>query len=281
VKIIRNITDLHLFLEEYKRFFPLKIIGFVPTMGALHAGHMSLIKQAKNQCNLVICSIFVNPTQFNDKSDLEKYPRTEVADIELLKSNQCDVVFIPSKEDIYPNKKIKYLIDLNGLDTVLEGKYRDNHFVGVCMVVERLFKLVMPNKAFFGIKDFQQVAIIKHMVNEKNIDINIVACPIIREESGLAMSSRNMLLLKQDKKEAVIISQALFKGLEAYKNGFQLTEVLKVMLKILNESSLQLEYLEIVNNDTLQNVTEINDNSSVCIAAYCGKVRLIDNCQFS
>ena len=281
MKIIRNITDLNLFLDEFKRLFPLKKIGFVPTMGALHAGHISLIKQANKQCNLVVCSVFVNPTQFNEQSDLEKYPRTEEADIELLKSNACDVVFIPSEVDIYPNKKITYLIDLNGLDTVLEGKYRDNHFVGVCMVVERLFNLVTPNTAFFGIKDFQQVAIIKYMVQQKKLNINIVSCSITREESGLAMSSRNMLLSEKQKKEAVVISQALFKGVDAYKNGLQLADVLTIMQQILGQSTLKVEYLEIVDNDTLQNVTQINQNSTVCIAAYCGKVRLIDNCQFS
>jgi pantoate--beta-alanine ligase len=168
-----------------------------------------------------------------------------------------------------------------GLDKVMEGKYRNNHFDGVCMVVERLFSLVNPDYAFFGKKDFQQVAIIDHMVKDRTLDVEIVSCPIKRELSGLAMSSRNSLMSEYEKNQADVISQALNSGVLAYQRGFKIDMVLETMLSIFYRGSLKLEYLEIVDNVTLQTVTELNDNCTVCIAAYCGSVRLIDNFQFS
>ena len=164
VIIARNNKDLAFFLTNFRSKNEHKTIGFIPTMGALHNGHMSLIKEAKAHCEFVVCSLFVNPTQFNDSKDLDKYPRTEKEDLTLLELNNCDLVFIPSESDIYPKKIKDYSINFNGLDKVMEGKYRDGHFNGVCMVVERFFNLIEPNFAFFGRKDFQQVAIIKHMV---------------------------------------------------------------------------------------------------------------------
>ena len=280
VKIIRNNTELTTVLKQVKAEYSNSTIGFVPTMGALHEGHISLIDATKSKCNIVICSIFVNPTQFNEQSDLDKYPRTIDADLKLLASNGCDIVYVPSETDIYPEKNMDYSIDLNGLDQVMEGQYRDHHFEGVCMVVERLFSLIQPHIAFFGIKDFQQVAIIKHLVKIRGFNIDIVACPIKREASGLAMSSRNSLLSEEEKKEAVKISQALFSGVESFKNGGTKNEILDCIHHILDSSQLKVEYIEIVDNDTLQPVDFVNQNSSVCIAAYCGSVRLIDNCQF-
>jgi pantoate--beta-alanine ligase len=281
VKIARNNQELEQILENYKLDNPTHTIGFVPTMGALHQGHMSLVKQAKIKSNFLVVSVFVNPTQFNESADLDKYPRTESADIELLKSNNCDLIYLPSVEDIYPNKKSNYYIDLVGLDKVMEGKYRENHFDGVCMVVERLFSLVKPDYAFFGKKDFQQVAIIDYMVKDRELAVEIISCPIKRELSGLAMSSRNMLLSAYEKNQAVIINDALSSGVSAYKRGFKIDMVMGTMLSIFYRGSLQLEYIEIVDNVTLQKVSELNDNCTVCIAAYCGSVRLIDNFQFS
>jgi pantoate--beta-alanine ligase len=279
MKVINKIEDLNNFLTQIKSEQPELIVGFVPTMGALHAGHLSLIEQAKKQSDFVVCSIFVNPTQFNDKSDLEKYPRTIEADIELLDKNKCDLVFIPSVEDIYPNNNTEYAINLNGLNTVLEGKYRPGHFDGVCMVVERLFNIINPNKAFFGIKDFQQVAIIKYMTKLRGFDIDIVACPIMREDSGLAMSSRNTLLSEKQKKDATVLSKTILKGKDIFLHGGDIQEMNKEMLSLFNSSNLELEYLEIVDNDSLKSVNQVNNNCSICIAAYCGNVRLIDNCQ--
>lgn len=279
MKIIKDIKQLKDELSIFKNDNPQLKVGFVPTMGALHNGHLSLIEQAKNHTDFVVCSIFVNPTQFNDKSDLEKYPRTIEADVELLKANGCDLVFIPSVDDVYPNNNTEYSINLNGLDEVLEGKYRPGHFNGVCMVVERLFNIVEPDTAFFGIKDFQQVAIIKYMTKLRDLDIEIIACPIKRESSGLAMSSRNMLLSDQEKIEATILSKTIFKGKEVFENGGSLKEMYEQMHQLFNTSNLELEYLEIVDNNTLKKVDVPTKNCSICIAAYCGNVRLIDNCQ--
>lgn len=280
MRIARNNQELEEILSNYKLDNPEHTIGFVPTMGALHQGHISLVNQAKIKSNFVIVSIFVNPTQFNESADLEKYPRTETADIELLKSNSCDLVYLPSVKDIYPSKNSNYSIDLKGLDKVMEGKYRDNHFDGVCMVVERLFKLVNPDYAFFGKKDFQQVAVINHMVKERGLDIEIVSCSIKRECSGLAMSSRNTLLSGYEKNQAVVISESLKSGVSAYQRGFKKDMVLGTILSVFYRGNLTLEYLEIVDNVALEAVEELNDNCSVCIAAYCGSVRLIDNFQF-
>jgi len=281
MKVISNTEVLVKFLTQLKVEQPNLVIGFVPTMGALHTGHLSLIEQANKQSDFVVCSIFVNPTQFNDKTDLNKYPRTVEADIELLEKNNCDLVFTPSVEDVYPNNNTDYNINLNGLDTVLEGKYRPGHFDGVCMVVERLFNMVQPNKAFFGIKDFQQVAIVKYMTKLREFDIDIVACPIMREVSGLAMSSRNVLLSKKQKEEATILSKTIFKGKAVFLQGGPIKQMYDEMLKLFNSSNLELEYLEIVDNKTLKSVNQVNTNCSICIAAYCGKVRLIDNCQLN
>ena len=286
MKVFSKTSELNQYLEKLN---PLAdgsenstlVIGFVPTMGALHEGHLSLIKKAKEQSDIVICSVFVNPTQFNEKSDLDKYPRTIEKDIKLLEENNCDIVFTPTVEEVYPNNTKDYVIDLNGLDKVLEGKYRPGHFDGVCMVVERLFDIVKPNKAFFGIKDFQQVAIIKYMTQLRGFDIDIVACPIKREASGLAMSSRNILLSDQQKEEATIISKTIFKGKDVFKNGGDIEEMYDTMKALFKTSTLKLEYLEIVDNNTLKPVKFVTNNCSICIAAYCGEVRLIDNCQLN
>ena len=220
---MKIIKASHLLVEAISKIrasAPDTTIGFVPTMGALHEGHISLIETAKKQSDFVIASIFVNPTQFNDKKDLERYPRTEAKDIAMLEANSCDLVFMPDVEDIYPkNDYSGYEIDLNGLDKVMEGKFRDNHFDGVCRIVEKFFRLINPDYAFFGLKDFQQVSIIRYMVKVRGLNVSIYPCPIIREEGGLAMSSRNVLLSPEERTDAQIINQTLQLGLKPGSQG--------------------------------------------------------------
>ena len=196
-----------------------KSLGFVPTMGALHEGHISLIRNSKNQCEVTICSIFVNPLQFNDKNDLEKYPRMPEKDIELLSKAECDVLFLPEFEEVYDNN-VKFELNFGSLDKILEGKHRPGHFDGVAQVVKRLFDIVKPTKAFFGSKDFQQVMIVKSMVNQTKLKIEVISCPILREQDGLAMSSRNTLMTFQERKVSSSIPQMMEKAKTiALKNG--------------------------------------------------------------
>lgn len=280
MKIINSVIDLNKEIESFKTNNPGAKVGFVPTMGALHKGHISLIKRIKQASDLVVCSVFVNPTQFNNKKDLKNYPRTIDSDLNILQDNYCDIAFFPSESEIYPQKTEKYQIDLAGLDKVLEGKFRDDHFNGVCMVVERLFNIVKPDIAAFGLKDFQQVAVIKHMISVRNINVEILPCPILRETSGLAMSSRNALLSDQQKLDAAILYKTLTEGKIEYDNGSDLELILEKMNSVFKTGSLKLEYLEIVNNSTLLSAEFVTKNLTCCIAAYCGTVRLIDNIQF-
>lgn len=273
--IIRTIEELNNIINS--ELYTKTSIGFVPTMGALHEGHASLISTAKDQNQLVICSIFVNPTQFNKTEDLEKYPRKEMEDISILEEIGCDFLFMPSTEEIYKNYEFAG-IDLKELETVMEGKFRQGHFQGVCQIVYRLFDLVKPTRAYFGLKDFQQVAVIKYMTSFFNLPIEIITCPTIREENGLALSSRNLRLSAIEKQEALII----FKTLDFIKKNLDHFESISNLrskaLEIFNEGKLTLEYLEIVDQSTL---TVKNDHSKTnlvaCIAAYGNHIRLIDN----
>ena len=258
-------------------------IGFVPTMGALHQGHISLIQQAKQENDVVICSIFVNPTQFNNPDDLVKYPRTLSHDLTLLEEVDCDAVFIPTIEEVYPDypNQTQFIeLSLSSLGDVMEGKYRSGHFAGVVNVVYRFFDLVKPHNAYFGLKDYQQVAVIKHLVNEMGLPVNIVACPTLREASGLAKSSRNTRLSEQQKNDAVVIYETLLLG----KSKTHLMSPIALRNELamnIENSVLKLEYIEIVNPDTLEPLTDKWVSGAVCcIAAYCGDVRLIDNMQF-
>ena len=203
--ISKRVEELRNAIKELKRDDPELNVGFVPTMGALHEGHLSLVKHAWEYSDIVVVSIFVNPTQFNDPNDLEKYPRTFDIDAELLKNEGVDILFFPSESEIYPTNYEAPEIDLGGLDKVMEGKFRDGHFDGVAQVVHRLFEIVEPEVAFFGLKDFQQVSIIGQMVNSLDLDVTILAIPTVREESGLAKSSRNQLLSAEEKEDATII----------------------------------------------------------------------------
>lgn len=254
-------------------------IGFVPTMGALHEGHLALVKSAMSEVDVVVVSIFVNPTQFNNKEDLEKYPRMLSTDVAFLENTGNILIFAPEYNEVYPPNDSFDKIDLNGTDEVLEGKYRPGHFQGVMHVVRNLFQIVQPNKAYFGLKDFQQVAIIKKMVEILNLPIEIVACPTLREKSGIAMSSRNLRLTENQKTEALIIYQTLI-YLKELMYKFNPQEAKKMAIAYFNNGDLTLEYLELVDGKTLQNLGDSwAQESTCCIAAFCGSVRLIDTIQ--
>ena len=263
-----------------------KTIGFVPTMGALHAGHASLVKQACAENAVCVVSVFVNPTQFNNKEDLLKYPRNINKDAELLANLGVDFVFAPTPEEMYTQEEMQqeFSFDFAGLDQVMEGKMRPGHFNGVVQVVSRLFDLVQPTRAYFGEKDFQQLAIIHHMVersslSERYTGLKIVDCPIVRENSGLAMSSRNERLSEQEKQTAVTISQTLFASLQWAKTASVKEVQQRVIDTINNVDGLEVEYYEIIDKNTLQ-PTDCWDNAVGCVTVYCGPVRLIDNIRY-
>lgn len=256
-------------------------IGFVPTMGALHDGHLSLIQEAKSQNNLCVASIFVNPLQFNNIEDFNKYPIQNEKDMQLLEQAGCDILFMPTVAEFYPSQP-KLKIDIGLLDRILEGEHRPGHFSGVAIVISKLFNAVLADKAYFGQKDLQQVAVIKQLVSELNFPIEIVTCPIIREESGLAMSSRNMRLSPSGKNIASNLYKCLSGIEKTIKNStdWSVPVVKKNGLDYLNQfEGIQVEYLEIVQADTLEALTDLKPKSAIaiCIAAYVEDVRLIDN----
>ena len=277
--LVESVSGLH---EKLKSFGSSVSIGFVPTMGALHEGHLSLVKKAVADTDVVVVSIFVNPTQFNDPKDLERYPRNLDADLKLLEETGCHIVFAPGVNDIYPepdNRKFNFGM----LETVMEGKHRPGHFNGVAQVVSKLFEIVNPNKAYFGLKDFQQLAIIKNMVAQLNLPVEIVPCPIVREESGLAMSSRNELLSAEERKNAAQISETLFKAKELAAEK-SVNELKNWIVETINKNKyLTVEYADIVDDIQLQSVKNWNENvvKVCCVAIFCGKVRLIDNIVFN
>ena len=263
-----------------------KTIGLVPTMGALHEGHAALVRQAVAENDVCVVSVFVNPTQFNNPEDLLKYPRTLTKDVELLTDLGVHFVFAPSPEEMYTPEEMQqpFSFDFNGLDAVMEGKMRPGHFNGVVQVVSRLFDLVQPTRAYFGEKDFQQLAIIHHMVEssemkERFSGLQIIDCPIVREESGLALSSRNQRLSDEEKQIAVNISQTLFASMNWAKTA-SVAEVQQRVIDTINAvDGLEVEYYEIVDKDTLQ-PTNCWDNAVGCVTVYCGPVRLIDNIRY-
>ncbi len=255
-----------------------KTIGFVPTMGALHQGHISLVNKASQMADIIVVSVFVNPNQFNNVDDLKNYPRTLDDDIKKLEGTACNILYHPTVEEVYPEKDER-IFDFGILDKVMEGEFRPGHFNGVAQVVSRFFDLVQPDKAFFGEKDFQQLAIIKRMTKMLNYGIEIVPCSIVREGDGLAMSSRNALLDEEYRKEAVLISKTLFesKKLIDTKN---IKEVINFVTEKINDSALlKVEYFNIVDGNTLQPVDDWSKSDYIvgCIAVFADKVRLIDN----
>lgn len=279
MKLIRTISELRDELEAVRKQG--KSIGLVPTMGALHEGHASLVKRAVKENDVVVVSDFVNPTQFNDKNDLLKYPRTLEADCTLLEKHGAAFVFAPSVEEIYPEPDTRQF-SYAPLDTVMEGKYRPGHFNGVCQIVSKLFLIVEPDRAYFGEKDFQQLAIIREMVRKYPFNIEIVGCPIVREADGLALSSRNARLSAEQRVQALQISKTLFSSLDfAKENNLEATKQY-VENRIAESEGLRLEYFEIVDGNTLQTVSGWEDSNYIvgCITVFCGDVRLIDNIKY-
>ncbi len=255
-----------------------KQIGFVPTMGALHAGHLSLIQTAATKNDVVICSIFVNPTQFNNPEDYRLYPRLLEEDSKLLAAHNCDILFAPLATEIYTERS-KINLSFGHLETVMEGKFRPGHFNGVATIVSKLFHLVKPHRAYFGQKDLQQFAIIKRLVTDLSFDLELICHPIIRENDGLAMSSRNRRLKPAERAEAINIYKALQLAEKSLslKSAEQIRE--EVFKYLQGFKTIQPEYFELVDADSLQPITEIKEgtNLALCIAAFVGEVRLIDN----
>ena len=278
MKILKTIAEVKKLLVELRGSN--KSIGFVPTMGALHLGHMSLVEKSNQECDFTIVSIFVNPTQFNDKQDYELYPRDVDTDIKMLIQYKAHAVFIPSSEEIYPEPDQRNF-DLGELETIMEGKYRPGHFQGVVKVVSKLFDIVEPDKSYFGIKDFQQLAVIRKMTQLLKYRIEIVGCPIVREANGLAMSSRNKRLTVEEFDEA----STIFKSLNKVQNLISIKPIPKIKDWItgnIEESShLKVEYVEFVDNESLAVIDDIANSKSItcCIAVFSRKVRLIDNIQ--
>lgn len=256
-------------------------IGLVPTMGALHEGHLSLVHASLRDNAITVVSIFVNPTQFNDKSDLDKYPRTLEADCKLLEEAGASLVFAPSVSEMYPEPDTRHF-DYAPLDTVMEGAFRPGHFNGVCQIVSKLFEAVRPDRAYFGEKDFQQLAIIREMNRQMQYEIEVVGCPIVREADGLALSSRNTRLSAEERRQALAISRTLFASCE-YATTHSLKEVQQfVESAIADAPGLELEYFSIVDGNTLQPLANKEDSGYVvgCITVFCGEVRLIDNIKY-
>ena len=256
-------------------------IGFVPTMGALHEGHLSLIDSSNKNNSITIVSIFVNPTQFNDPKDYAKYPRLAEKDVEKLKKVKCDFLFTPSEKEMYPDED-KREFDFGKLDKVMEGEHRPGHFKGVALIVSKLFEIVNPDKAYFGEKDFQQVAIIKRLNDLLNFNIEIISCPILREKDGLAMSSRNMLLSKGQRENVSLISKTLFESRERAKS-MTVSETKKWVIRTINENAfLNVEYFEIVDDIKLELIDNWDQKIEKigCIAVNVGAIRLIDNIRF-
>lgn len=279
MKLIQTIQELRTELDALRKEG--KTIGLVPTMGALHAGHASLVKRAVAENDVVVVSDFVNPTQFNDKNDLLKYPRTLDVDCKLLEECGASFVFAPSVEEIYPEPDTRQF-SYAPLDTVMEGKFRPGHFNGVCQIVSKLFLIVEPTRAYFGEKDFQQLAIIREMVRKYPFNLEIVGCPIVREADGLALSSRNARLSDEQRIQALQISKTLFASVE-YAQTHTLAETKAfVESAISTAEGLRLEYFEIVDGNSLQTVCDWKDGSCIvgCITVFCGEVRLIDNIKY-
>ena len=281
MKLIKKIVELENTLFEARKSG--KSIGLVPTMGALHEGHASLVKKCSDENDITVVSVFLNPTQFNDPKDLERYPRNLDADCALCEANGATIVFAPSVEEVYPTPDTRQF-DFPPVTTVMEGAKRPGHFNGVCQVVSRLFYITKPDKAYFGEKDWQQIAVVKRLVKYMGANIEIVECPIIREEDGLAKSSRNTLLAPDERAIAPAIYKALVESTE-YAKSHSLSETHdKVVADINTTKGLEVEYFSIVDGNTLQDVASWDDSKFIvgCITVYCGKtpIRLIDHIKY-
>ena len=273
--VIDNIKDIRKVLNSYK--LKNKSIGLIPTMGALHDGHISLVEKSNEINDISVCSIFINPTQFNKIEDFDNYPSTIKNDIKVLKESDCDIIFLPSINEVYSEKSV-LKFDFGTLENGMEGTNRPGHFNGVGLVVSKLFNIIEPNSAFFGQKDFQQLAVIKQLVIDLSFDIDIHSCETYREESGLAMSSRNKRLNEEELKEAAKIHQSL-KLAEKLIKGKEKIDVKNEIVKFFDHTSISLEYFEIADKKTLQPINDYSNPEQIviCIAAFLGNVRLIDN----
>jgi len=276
MRVVKTISELKSLISGYKQ--ENKTVGLVPTMGALHAGHKSLVDRARKENDIVVVSVFVNPTQFNNKQDLATYPRTEERDCALLEAAGCDVVFMPAVEEVYPEPDNRQF-DLGAVAEVMEGAHRPGHFNGVAQIVSKLFGFVEPDRAYFGEKDFQQIAVIRKMVQLEGFKLQIVACPIKREDDGLALSSRNVRLTTEQRQLAPNIYRVLKESCN-FAKSHTVAETEKFVVDSLNAlPQMEVEYYSIVDALTMQPVSDWADADSItgCITVYCGEVRLIDN----
>ena len=279
MKIVNSIQELKRYLAEERQHN--KQIGFVPTMGALHNGHLSLVKRCVEENDVCVVSIFVNPTQFNDKNDLATYPRTLDKDSALLEPAGCDYVFAPTEAEMYPEPDTR-TFDCGTVSAVMEGARRPGHFNGVAQIVSKLFYAVEPDNAYFGEKDFQQIAVIRAMVKQLNIPVKINACPILREEDGLALSSRNVRLTPEQRQKAPLIARTL-KESTNFAVGKSVQEVIDYVVNTINaDPVMRVEYYEIVDGITMESIKDWSDTDYAvgCITVYCGEVRLIDNIRY-
>lgn len=274
--LLKSAADLSRFVNKNREKG--HSIGFVPTMGALHQGHISLIEQSRKECTLTICSIFVNPTQFNNPEDFKKYPVTIEKDIDMLEKCGCDVLFLPEAAEIYPPGFIKPHYELGYLETLLEGKYRPGHFQGVCQVVDRLLEIVMPDKLYLGQKDYQQCMVLTKLVKDKYDDTTIVICPTLRETDGLAMSSRNLRLNEDQRKIAIEIYNSLLYIKQHIKSG-QLETLTATAIKKLTAHGFKVDYVAIADAETLSPIDKWNGRQQLValVAAFLDDIRLIDN----
>ena len=279
MKIVNSIQELKRYLAEERQHN--KRIGFVPTMGALHNGHLSLVKRCVEENDVCVVSIFVNPTQFNDKNDLATYPRTLDKDSALLEPVGCDYVFAPTETEMYPEPDTR-TFDFGTVSAVMEGARRPGHFNGVAQIVSKLFYAVEPDNAYFGEKDFQQIAVIRAMVKQLNIPVKINACPILREDDGLALSSRNVRLTPEQRQKAPLIARTL-KESTNFAAGKSVQETIDYVVNTINaDPVMRVEYYEIVDGITMESIKDWSDTEYAvgCITVYCGEVRLIDNVRY-
>jgi pantoate--beta-alanine ligase len=251
-------------------------IGFVPTMGALHEGHLSLVRKAKAENDIAVCSIFVNPTQFNEPSDFQRYPRTLEKDVEMLESVGCDYLFAPTASEIYPVPD-QTVYELGSVAEVLEGKHRPGHFNGVASVVKKLFEVVLPHRAYFGLKDYQQYLVIRKLVENYDLGVEVIGCPIVRSEKGLAMSSRNELLANTEAEHALVLNQSLKRAQALIEEGNSPEKVEHTISEDLSSKGVDLEYFEIRNAEDLSKPDSSSQSLVALVAARFGKIRLIDN----
>lgn len=276
--LAHNNSELHTFLRNLKDGG--ETVGFVPTMGALHKGHVALMERCVEENDIAIASVFVNPAQFNESSDFDNYPIQLEEDFEILKKIGCHLMFAPQVPDIYPEGVKDSDLDLDGLEYIVEGKYRPGHFRGVANVIDRFFKLLLPTRAYFGAKDYQQVVVIQKLVNQRPYDVEVIACETVREENGLAMSSRNKLLSSEEKNEASIIYKMLH-TIQKQSSELDVASLFAMGKEMIDASPLEFEYLIFIDGNDFTEVNNIDEHAHVvlCTAAYMNGVRLIDNIQ--